>query len=181
MREEWLRHARGEVLEVGSGLNLPYYPPEVQRVYGVDPSLELRRMAAKRAATTHAQVELLSQSAEESLPLADGTIDTVITTWTLCSIPNPSQALQQMKRVLKESGCLVFVEHGRSPDRQTVVWQDRITSVWKRITGGCHPNRKIDELITVARFKIVELKTFYQPGSHPMMYTYQGIAEPYHR
>ncbi len=180
LRAEWLPHARGDVLEVGigSGLNLPFYSSEVQRVYGVDPSLELQRMALKRATATRARVEFLSQSTEDTLPLADGTIDTVVMTWTLCSIPDTSKALRQMKRVLRESGRLVFIEHGRSPDRRTAAWQDRMTPKWKRIGGGCHLNRKIDELITTAGFEIVELKTFYQPGPRPMTYTYQGIAQP---
>jgi len=180
LRAEWLPHARGDVLEVGigSGLNLPLYSSEVQRVYGVDPSLELQRMALKRATATRARVEFLSQSTEDTLPLGDGTIDTVVMTWTLCSIPDTSKALRQMKRVLRERGRLVFIEHGRSPDRRTAAWQDRLTPIWKRIGGGCHLNRKIDELITVAGFEIVELKTFYAPGPRPMTYTYQGIAQP---
>ena len=180
LRAEWLPHARGEVLEVGigSGLNLPFYSSAVQRVYGVDPSVELQRMALKRATATRARVEFLSQSTEDALPLPDGTIDTVVMTWTLCSIPDTSKALRQMKRVLRENGRLVFIEHGRSPDRRTAAWQDRMTPIWKRIGGGCHLNRKIDELITAAGFEIVELNTFYHPGPRPMTYTYQGIAQP---
>ena len=104
LRAEWLPHARGDVLEVGigSGLNLPFYSSEVQRVYGADPSLELQRMALKRATATRARVEFLPQSTEDTLPLGDGTIDTVVMTWTLCSIPDTSKALRQMKRVLRE-------------------------------------------------------------------------------
>ena len=99
-------------------------------------------------------------------------------TWTLCSIPNPSEALQQAKRVLKPTGRLIFVEHGRSSDPDVVVWQDRITPAWKRIGGGCHLNRKIDDLITGAGFQIVELRTNYLPGPRPMTYTYHGFAHP---
>jgi len=178
LRAEWLPHARGDVLEVGigSGLNLPFYSSDVQRIYGVDPSLELQRMALKRATATRARVEFLSQSSEDALPLADGTIDTVVITWTLCSIPDTSKALYQMKRVLRESGRLVFIEHGRSPDRGTAAWQDRMTPMWKRIGGGCHLNRKIDELIDSAGFQIVELKTEYLPGPRAMTYTYAGLA-----
>jgi ubiquinone/menaquinone biosynthesis C-methylase UbiE len=180
VRAAWIPCARGEVLEVGigSGLNLPFYSPEVRRVYGVDPSVELLRMAHKRAAAASAKVEFLRQSAEESLPLAAGSIDTVVMTWTLCSIPNAPQALQQMKRVLTASGRLIFVEHGRAPDADVVVWQDRLTPLWKRIGGGCHLNRRIDELITAAGFEIVELRTCYLPGPRPMTYTYQGVARP---
>ena len=97
-------------------------------------------------------------------------------TWTLCSIANAPKALEQMKRVLKPNGQLIFVEHGRAPDRGVAVWQDRINPAWKYIGGGCHLNRKIDEIITNAGFHITDLKTFYLPGSRPMTYTYQGLA-----
>jgi SAM-dependent methyltransferase len=171
-------YARGEVLEVGigSGLNLPFYSSQVQHVYGVDPSLELQRMARKRAGG-RINVEFLPQSAEEPLPLDTGSIDTIVITWTLCSIPNAEKALQQMKRVLKPGGQLLFLEHGRSPDPGVVTWQDRLTPLWKRFSGGCHLNRKVGELITAAGFQITELKTFYLPGPRPMTYTYQGFAQ----
>jgi len=125
LRAEWIPHARGEVLEIGigSGLNLEFYSPEVQRVYGVDPSAELQQMARKRVGKSPVEVKFLSQSAEERLPLPNASIDTAIVTWTLCSIPNPSEALQQAKRVLKPTGRLIFVEHGRSSDPGVVVWQ----------------------------------------------------------
>jgi len=179
LRAECVPQARGNVLEVGigSGLNLPFYSSNVKRVYGVDPSLELQRMAKKRVSAVPFEVEFVRQSAEEPFPLGDSSIDTVVITWTLCSIPNPAPALQQMKRVLKASGRLIFVEHGRTADPRVVVWQDRITPVWKRIGGGCHLNRKIDELIRAAGFQISELKTFYLPGPRPMTYTYQGLAQ----
>lgn len=180
LRAAWIPRARGEVLEVGigSGLNLPFYSTEVHQVYGVDPSVELQRMARHRASSVPTPVHFLSQSAEEPLPLADASIDTVVMTWTLCSIPNGSKVLRQMRRVLKDSGRLIFLEHGRAPDADTAAWQDRITPAWKHITGGCHPNRKIDDLLTIAGFRIAELKTGYLRGPHPLTYTYQGIAEP---
>jgi SAM-dependent methyltransferase len=180
LRAEWIPHARGEVLEIGigSGLNLEFYSPEVQHVYGVDPSAELRQMARKRVEKSPIEVAFLSQSAEEPLPLPNASIDTAVVTWSLCSIPNPSEALQQAKRVLKPTGRLIFVEHGRSSDPRVVVWQDRITPMWKQIGGGCHLNRKIDDLITGAGFQIVQLKTNYIPGPRPMTYTYQGFANP---
>lgn len=179
LRAAWIPRARGDVLElgIGSGLNLPFYSSEVQRVYGVDPSVELQRKARQRAAGCPIQVEFLLQSAEEPLPLAAASIDTVVMTWTLCSIPNAPQALLEVKRVLKASGRLIFLEHGRAPDLGVVVWQNRLTPVWKRFTGGCHLNRKIDELITSAGFGIAELKTGYLPGPRPMTYTYQGCAQ----
>ena len=178
VRADRVPHARGDVLEVGigSGLNLPFYSSEVQRLYGVEPSAELQRMARTRAARTTTKVEFLSQSAEESLPLSDGSIDTVVITWTLCSIADPHSALRHMKRVLKSNGLLIFVEHGRAPDPKVSNWQDRLTPLWKRIGGGCHLNRRIDALLVEAGFKIEELKTSYLPGPRPMTYTYQGFA-----
>jgi len=178
LRAAWISRARGEVLEVGigSGLNLPFYSSEVKRVYGVDPSPELLRMAHKRAEAGPSKVEFLPQSAEKPLSLTTGSIDTVVMTWTLCSIPNAPQALHQMKRVLKVTGRLIFVEHGRAPEPDVVAWQDRLTPLWKRVGGGCHLNRKIDDLIRAAGFDIVELKANYLPGPRPMTYTYQGIA-----
>jgi ubiquinone/menaquinone biosynthesis C-methylase UbiE len=179
LRAAWVPHARGEVLEIGigSGLNLPFYSSNVHRVYGVDPSVELQRMARKRATAGPIEVEFLSQSAEEQLPFANASIDTVVITWALCSIPNAPKALQQVKRVLKASGRLIFLEHGRAPDPGIAVWQDRITPFWKHIGGGCHLNRKIDDLIMAAGFRIAELKTCYLTGPRPMTYTYQGVAD----
>lgn len=178
LRAEWLPKARGDVLEVGigSGLNLPFYSSQVRRIYGVDPSLELQRIARRRVPAEQLPVEFLSQSAEESLPLANASIDTVVSTWVLCSIPNPSKALQEMRRVLKPEGQFIFIEHGRSPDNGVAAWQDRLTPAWRRIAGGCHLNRKIDVLIEAAGFHTTEARTCYLPGPRPMTYTYQGVA-----
>jgi ubiquinone/menaquinone biosynthesis C-methylase UbiE len=178
LRAAWIPKAQGDVLEVGigSGLNLPFYSAAVRRVYGVDPSLELQRIARKRAAG-HTAVDFLTQSAEEPLPLEDESIDTVVSTWTLCSIPNPAKALREMRRVLKRDGRFLFVEHGRSPDSKIVAWQDRLTPAWKVIGGGCHLNRKVDDLVEGAGFRISELRNEYLPGPRPMTYTYQGFAQ----
>jgi ubiquinone/menaquinone biosynthesis C-methylase UbiE len=178
VRGEWVAHARGEVLEVGigSGLNLPFYSSEVQRLYGVDPSTELQRMAKTRTTKVPVKVEFLLQSAEETLPLSDRSIDTVVMTWTLCSISDPARALQQMKRVLRPNGVLIFVEHGRASEPGVAAWQDRLTPFWKRIGGGCHLNREVDALLVEAGFKIEKLKTTYLPGPRPLTYTYQGFA-----
>jgi ubiquinone/menaquinone biosynthesis C-methylase UbiE len=179
LRATWVPHARGKVLEVGigSGLNLPYYSREVQHVYGVDPSRELQRIAQRRVTSEYPSIEFLSQRAEETLPLANSSVDTVVMTWTLCSIPNAPRALEEMKRVLRAEGRLIFIEHGRAPDGGVGAWQDRLTPFWKRITGGCHLNRKIDELVTAAGFQITDLTKSYLPGPRPMTYTYQGIAQ----
>jgi SAM-dependent methyltransferase len=178
LRGDWVPNARGDVLEIGigSGLNLPFYSGEVSRLYGVEPSPELRELARKRSLGKAIQVEFFSQSAEEALPLLEHSIDTVVITWTLCSIAGPAKALRQMKRVLKPSGRLIFVEHGRAPDSRVAAWQDRLTPIWKHIGGGCHLNRKIDRLLLEAGFAIDELRTTYIPGPRPMTFTYQGFA-----
>lgn len=178
LRAAWIPKAQGDVLEVGigSGLNLPFYSAAVRRLYGVDPSLELQRIARKRAAG-NAAVDFLTQSAEERLPLEDESIDTVVSTWTLCSIPEPARALREMRRVLKRDGHFLFVEHGRSPDSKVVAWQDRLTPAWKVIGGGCHLNRKVDDLVQAAGFRITELRNEYLPGPRPITYTYEGFAQ----
>jgi ubiquinone/menaquinone biosynthesis C-methylase UbiE len=180
LRSTWVPLARGEVLEVGigSGLNLPYYSPEVQRVYGVDPSLELQRIARERTSGGRIPVEFLAQSADKPLPLPDASVDTVVVTWTLCSIPDVSPALQQMRRVLKPDGRLIFIEHGRSTDPRVAAWQERLTPLWRRFTGGCHLNRKVFDVITAAGFRIDKLETAYLPGPRPLTFTYQGVAQP---
>ena len=180
LRATWIPRARGDVLEIGigSGLNLSFYSQDVHRILGVDPSIELQQMARKRALGAQLDVQFLLQSAEEPLPIDQASIDTVVVTWSLCSIPEVSRALQEMRRVLKEDGRLIFLEHGRSPDAGTAAWQDRLTPGWKHVTGGCHLNRKVDDLLTRAGFRIAELKTGYLRGPSPMTYTYQGTAEP---
>jgi ubiquinone/menaquinone biosynthesis C-methylase UbiE len=178
LRAESVPQARGEVLEIGigSGLNLPFYSSGVRRIYGVDPSIELQRMAAMKTLAVPFDVEFFTQSAEERIPLPDSTVDTVVMTWSLCSIPNPAAALQQVRRVLKPDGRLIFIEHGRSLDHRVMVWQDRLTPIWKRIGGGCHLNRKIDDLIRAAGFQITHEENFYLRGPRAMTYTYQGVA-----
>jgi len=177
LRAAWIPRAKGNVLEIGigSGLNLPFYSERVTHVLGVDPSIELQLMA-KRRATRQVDVEFLSQSAEQQLPIPDESIDTVVMTWTLCSIPNPGDALREVRRVLKTQGQLLFIEHGRSRHSGVVAWQDRLTPAWRLIAGGCHLNRKIDGLIAAAGFQIKEMNTFYTVGPRPMTYTYQGLA-----
>ena len=179
LRAEWIPKARGTVLEIGigSGLNLRFYSSETNQVYGVDPSRELLRMARGRAVKTSRHVEFLPQSAEAPIPLEADSIDTVVMTWTLCSIPNPSRALDEVRRVLKPEGCLIFLEHGRASDSKVAAWQDRLTPMWKHIGGGCHLNRRIDSLILNSGFRINDLTTGYLPGPRPMTFTYRGIAQ----
>ena len=179
LRAESIPQARGEVLEVGvgSGLNLPFYSSAVTRVFGVDPSVELQRMARERSSGANFEIEFFTQSAEAPVPLPDASIDTAVVTWTLCSIPAPAEALRQIKRVLKPGGEIIFIEHGLSPDARVAAWQNRLTPMWKRLAGGCHLNRKADELLQSAGFRIAEMKTFYIPGPRWGAFTYQGRAQ----
>ncbi|PYM04661.1 MAG: SAM-dependent methyltransferase [Candidatus Rokuibacteriota bacterium] len=177
-RARFVPLASGTVLEVGlgSGLNLPFYSPAVERLYGLDPSLELQTMARRRARDARLPVEFIAGSGER-IPMEDETVDAVVTTWTLCSIPDPVTALTEMKRVLNPGGRLIFIEHGRSPDARVVSWQDRLTPVWRRLAGGCHLNRKIDALILAAGFRIAEIETAYMKGPKPLVYLYKGVAQ----
>ena len=176
-RARWVSLARGVVLEVGvgSGLNLPIYSREVRKLYALDPSEELVRMARSRAARAAFPVEFLRQPAE-AIPLADGSVDDVVTTWTLCTIPDPVAALQEMRRVLRPEGRLIFVEHGRSPDPTVVRWQDRLTPLWRRVRGGCHLTRPIDRLLRSGGFEASEMSRGYVAGPRVGSYLYRGTA-----
>ena len=176
-RQATIGAARGRVLEIGigSGLNLPLYCPAVDPVFGIDPSLELLDRARKRIADAHVTVSLVRASAEQ-LPFADAVFDTLVMTWTLCSIQNPSAALVEMRRVLKSRGRLLFVEHGLSPEPRITRWQRRLTPCWERIGGGCHLDRKMDDLIRAAGFQIDALETGYITGPKPWTFMYQGMA-----
>lgn len=169
--------ATGRILDVGvgSGLNLPYYGAQAERILGVDPSPELLRFARKRSRHSFASVELLRGSGE-ALPIDDKSIDTVAVTFTLCTIANPTAALAEIRRVLRPSGKLLFAEHGRAPEAGVARWQDRLTPVWRRLAGGCHLNRKPDDLIQSAGFKIEGLETGYLKGPRPMAFVYAGTA-----
>lgn len=171
--------AEGRVLEVGigSGLNLPFYSDRADCVIGLDPSPGLLAMTRKVIGATNLPVELVEGSAE-SVPLEDKSVDTVVTTWTLCTIPDAVRALTEMRRVLKPEGWLLFVEHGRAPDASVRRWQDRLTPLWKHIGGGCHLNRGIADLIETAGFRIERLETGYMRGPRLMTFMYEGCAQP---
>lgn len=169
--------AEGRVLEVGigSGLNLPLYGPAVRTVIGLDPSEELLRMARERAAATPIPVELLEASAR-AVPLDVASIATVVTTWTLCTIPDANRALGELRRVLKPGGALLFVEHGRAPEPGVALWQERLDPLWRRIAGGCHLNRKIDDLISSSGFRVDTLANARLPGPRTHTFLYEGRA-----
>lgn len=171
--------AEGRILEVGigSGLNLPFYAASVGSVIGLDPSPNLLAMARAARRSDRLPVEFIEASAEK-IPLERASVDTVVITWALCSIPDPSHALGEVHRVLKPSGHLLFVEHGRAPDPKVRWWQDRLTPLWKRVGGGCHLNRAIANLIAGAGFEFDRLETGYMRGPKPMTYMYEGSARP---
>jgi ubiquinone/menaquinone biosynthesis C-methylase UbiE len=166
--------ARGRVLEIGigSGLNLPLYGDAVEAIYGIDPSNRLLRRAGCQQA---AGAELVEASAE-ALPFEDATFDTVVTTWTLCTIPHVVAALCEMRRVLRADGRLLFAEHGLAPDRGIARWQHRLTPCWSYFAGGCHLDRKIDDVIRAAGFRIERLTTGYMAGRNPFTFMYEGAA-----
>ncbi len=178
-RARWVPLARGVVLEVGvgSGLNLPIYSGEVRKLYALDLSEELLRMARSRAEGAAFPVEFLCRPAE-AIPLADGSVDDVVTTWTLCTIPDPVAALKEVRRVLRPQGRLIFVEHGRSPDPVVVRWQDRLTPLWRRVAGGCHLNRPIERLLRSGGFETLEVNRGYVAGPRVSSYLFRGIARP---
>lgn len=179
-REKVVPRARGDVLElgVGSGLNLPHYDrAHIIRLRAIDPSPDLQRLARQRAEAAGIDVELLTASAEE-IPLPDASVDTVVITYTLCSIPAVERALTEMRRVLRPDGTVLFSEHGRAPDLAVARWQDRLNPIWRHISSGCNMNRPIADLLRDAGFALPELETAYLPGPHVLTFTYWGRATP---
>jgi len=178
LRQKIVPVAKGHILEigVGSGLNLPFYAHGVESVSALDPSQELLRMAERRVRETSFGLTFYEKSAE-ALPFEDKSFDTVLSTWTLCSIPDAAQALREVRRVLKPGGELLFIEHGQSPDKGVSQWQQRLNGVWKRCSGGCHLNRDIKNLVSGSGLEITELETGYMlRGPRLLTYNYKGSA-----
>jgi ubiquinone/menaquinone biosynthesis C-methylase UbiE len=167
----------GEVLEIGfgSGLNIPFYPAELTHVWAVDPAAVGRKLAAKRAAACAVPIEYIGLDAER-LPVDDASADHVLSTWTLCTIPDPMVALAEIIRVLRPGGAFHFVEHGRSPDAKVARTQDRLNPLQRRVFGGCNLNRPIDHLVTASGLELTRLETYYMKGPRAMEYTFEGIA-----
>lgn len=169
----------GRVLEVGMGsaLNLPYYDPaRVEFVWGLEPSAVMRHKARANLRRSPVEVKLIDLPGEQ-IPLEDNSVDTVLLTYTLCTIPDWQAALQQMRRVLKPGGRLVFTEHGRAPDAGVRRWQERINPVWKKLAGGCNLNRPIPELIEQSGFAVEKLDCMYLPSTPRLLgYNYWGVA-----
>lgn len=177
-RAKLIPRARGRVLEIGigTGHNLPHYRRErIEHLCGVDPATDMHPKAQRRMREHGLDVELLPLSAER-VPAPAASFDTVVCTFTLCSIPEPLAALAEMRRVLKPQGELLFCEHGRAPETAVQRWQDRLTPIWKRFTGGCHLNRDTTALLSRAGFRVTELEQHYLPGPRPVTWVSRGIA-----
>jgi ubiquinone/menaquinone biosynthesis C-methylase UbiE len=178
-RRRVVEAAKGRVLEIGigSGLNLPLYPSVTEEVLGLEPAPRLINMARRSADRTTTKVRFIEGSAE-SIPLPDKCIDTIVMTWTLCSIPAAEQSLAEMRRVLKPQAQLLFVEHGQSPEAGVRKWQDFLNPAWKRMAGGCNLNRPIATMIESAGFRITQLATGYMKGPRLATFIYEGRACP---
>ena len=177
-REKFVYLAEGRVLEVGigSGLNLPFYDStRVEHVWGLDPSRALWALAHKTAAQIEFNVEFINGNAE-TIPLDGRSADTVLVTYTLCTIAGVLPALAEIRRVLKPDGHLVFCEHGAAPDASVRRWQNRLNPIWRRIAGGCSLNLPIPSLLEQAGFKIKKMDSMYLPGWKPAAFNYWGVA-----
>lgn len=176
-RMKLVPQAEGRVLEVGigTGLNLPFYDrSRVRQIVGVDPGLQLHRLALKRGQKAGLDVTLIGLSAE-CLPVGDASFDTVVCTYTLCTIADPVAALREMRRALKPGGKLLFSEHGKSPDANVLAWQTRLQPYWTKVAGGCKLNRDIPALLEAAGFH-PNAESLYLPGPKIMSYHYWGAA-----
>jgi ubiquinone/menaquinone biosynthesis C-methylase UbiE len=177
LRQQYVPRASGDVLEIGigTGLNLPHYGEDVLSITGVDPADELTVRAHERAKEANLNVNVLQLSGEE-IPTPRASFDSIVCTWTLCSIPNVYQALREMHRVLKPGGRLYFVEHGRADDPSIVKWQRRLEPFWKKIGGGCHLTRRADDLIQDAGFNLEETTSGFAPGPKFAAWMISGVA-----
>lgn len=178
-RAKVIPSASGQVLEIGigSGLNVPFYDADkVAHLWGLDPSPETWALASEEVRNAPFPVAFLPAGAE-SIPLDASSIDTIVMTYSLCSIPDATTALAEMRRVLRPGGRLLFVEHGLAPDASVRKWQRRITPLWQKVSGGCHLDRDIPALLRECGFRIAELETMYLPGWRPATFNYWGAAE----
>ena len=179
-REKIVHLAEGDVLEIGfgSGLNLPYFDrSKVRKIFGLEPSPGMRRKAQPNVDASGLDVEFIDLPGEE-IPLESKSVDTVLITFTLCSIDAAEAALEGMHRVLKPGGSLLFCEHGAAPDAGVRRWQHRLNPAWKRVSGGCHMNRDIPGLIEGGGFRIRTDERMYIPGPKILSYNYWGTAKP---
>lgn len=177
-REKVVPFAEGRVLEIGigSGLNLPYYDSErVTHLWGLDPSPAMWPVAEREARKRGIEAEFIETGAE-SIPLDSDSADCVVSTYTLCTIPESASALDEIRRVLKPGGRLIFCEHGEAPDADVRRWQERINPLWRRLAGGCHLNRPISSLLEEGGFRSDDLQAEYIPGWKPASFNFWGTA-----
>ena len=173
--------AKGKVLEIGigSGLNLSFYQKDqVKSLIGIDPSKETWALNKALTDKLGFDFQYIQNRGREKIPIDNKSIDTVVITYTLCTIPSTMGALAEIKRVLKPTGQILFVEHGKAPDTSVLKWQNRINPLWKKIGGGCNLNRDIPKIFMENGFKMNELQTMYLPGWKPASFNYWGIALP---
>lgn len=177
-REKIVPRAYGDVLEIGfgGGLNLPYYDGDkVRRIFGLEPSAGMRRSAAANIAASPLDVELIGLPGEE-IPLENNSVDSILVTYTLCTIPDALAALEGMRRVLKPRGHLFFCEHGKAPDDDVHRWQNRLNGAWGRLSGGCNMNRNIPALLREGGFVVEDDNRMYVPGIRALSYNFWGTA-----
>ena len=177
-RQKIVPDAAGDILEIGfgSGLNVPFYDPsKIRKIWALEPSAGMRRKAQAALDYTEMDIEFIDLPGEQ-IPLDDNSVDTVLVTYTLCTIPDAEAALQGMRRVLKPSGRLLFIEHGKAPDEDVLRWQNRLNPVWSRIAGGCQMNRDIPALIKAGGFDIKLDERMYIPGARVLCYNFWGSA-----
>ncbi|HEY1740522.1 MAG TPA: methyltransferase domain-containing protein [Acidimicrobiia bacterium] len=177
LRRRALEGVTGAVVEIGfgSGTNLPYYPDDVKRVYAVDPAVVGRKLAAKRVAASPIVVDYVGLDGA-SIPLEDASVDTAVSTWTLCTVPDVEAALHELRRVVRPGGKLVFLEHGLADDAKVARRQHRWNPIQKRVAGGCNVDRDHEALIAAAGFDIAQLSKFWISGPKVMSFMYAGAA-----
>lgn len=177
-RQKTVPQATGRVLEIGigSGLNLPFYNPDkVKHLWGLDPSAEMWALGKKAREKVDFDIEFIKSGAE-NIPIDDHSADTVLITYSLCTIPDVSAALGEVRRVLKPGGRVLFCEHGAAPDEAVMRWQNRLNPVWQKIGGGCHLNRRIPLLLEQSGFSLQEMEASYIMGWKPASFNYRGTA-----
>lgn len=177
-RSKLLASVSGDILEIGfgTGLNLEFYPDHVRKITAIDPNAGMGRIAQRNMAKSGIEVDSRILSGE-NLPIEDQSFDSVVCTWTLCSIPDAQAALREVRRVLRPGGRFFFVEHGLAPEPKVAKWQHRLTPIQKVIGDGCHLNRPIDTMITGEGFGLSDLETFYMPKAPKFAgYMFRGIA-----
>ena len=180
LRPDTVEEAEADVLEVGfgTGLNLDFYSDKVSSLVGLDPNPPEGLAALdQRIARASFPVERCASRADTDLPFDAGRFDCVVSTWTLCSIPDVGRALAEMRRVVRPGGRLLFIEHGRAPSPSAARWQDRLNPLWVRISGGCNMNRPIDRLVGEVGFELVGLERFRAKGPSLLAHTYRGVAK----